>query len=89
VSDPSEVLKLSDKVMVKVMEVDVVRKRIALSIKQTEEATANRNSAAVKKFQQPFNNRQSSSNEKNSQRPSEKQDNMQDALALLKSKFRK
>ncbi len=37
ISDPGEVLKLNDKVMVKVVEVDMVRKRIALSIKQTQE----------------------------------------------------
>lgn len=40
ISDPSEVLKLNDKVTVKVLEVDAVRKRIALSIKQTQEAPA-------------------------------------------------
>jgi uncharacterized protein len=34
ISDPSEVLKLNQQVTVKVMEVDRVRKRIALSIKQ-------------------------------------------------------
>jgi uncharacterized protein len=34
ISDPNEVLKLNDKVQVKVTEVDPVRKRIALSIKQ-------------------------------------------------------
>lgn len=37
ISDPSEALKLGQKVNVKVMEVDIVRKRIALSIKQAEE----------------------------------------------------
>lgn len=37
ISDPNEVLKLNDKVKVKVLEVDIPRKRIALSIKQTEE----------------------------------------------------
>src|SRR5450432_1158883 len=34
ITDPNEVLKLNDKVQVKVTEVDPVRKRIALSIKQ-------------------------------------------------------
>jgi len=34
ISDPGEALKLGQKVQVKVMEVDVHRKRIALSIKQ-------------------------------------------------------
>lgn len=37
ITDPGEALKLGQKVNVKVLEVDVVRKRIALSIKQTEE----------------------------------------------------
>lgn len=37
ISDPSEVLKLQDKVQVKVLEVDIARKRIALSIKQAQE----------------------------------------------------
>ncbi|MFX7776310.1 S1 RNA-binding domain-containing protein, partial [Acinetobacter baumannii] len=36
ISDPSEVLSLQQKVHVKVLEVDIVRKRIALSIKQTQ-----------------------------------------------------
>jgi uncharacterized protein len=38
ISDPAEFLKLNDKVMVKVLEVDIPRSRIALSIKQTQEA---------------------------------------------------
>lgn len=38
ISDPNEILKLNDKVMVKVLEVDIPRKRINLSIKQTQEA---------------------------------------------------
>ena len=40
ITDPAEKLKLNDKVMVKVVEVDIARKRIALSIKQTQEAPA-------------------------------------------------
>jgi protein Tex len=35
ISDPAEVLKLNEKVQVKVTEVDLIRKRIALSIRQT------------------------------------------------------
>ena len=42
ITDPGEALKLGQKVNVKVLEVDVVRKRIALSIKQTEEAKSDR-----------------------------------------------
>lgn len=37
ISDPSEVLKLNQAVKVKVIEIDITRKRLALSIKQTEE----------------------------------------------------
>ena len=36
ITNPAELLKLGQKVMVKVVEVDLIRKRIALSIKQTE-----------------------------------------------------
>ncbi len=39
IKDPAEVLKLNDKVQVKVLEVDITRKRILLSIKQTQEHT--------------------------------------------------
>ena len=41
ITDPSEVLKLNQQVKVKVLEVDAVRKRISLSIKQTEIPTGN------------------------------------------------
>lgn len=40
ISDPAEALKLNEKVMVKVLEVDIARKRISLSIKQTVEPPA-------------------------------------------------
>ena len=40
IADPSEALKLGQKVSVKVMELDISRKRIALSIKQTETPAA-------------------------------------------------
>ena len=45
ITDPNEVLKLNDKVQVKVVEVDIPRKRIALSIKQTQDAPAKNNRA--------------------------------------------
>src|SRR5206468_9874375 len=38
ITDPNAAVKLNDKVMVKVLEVDIPRKRIALSIKQASEA---------------------------------------------------
>lgn len=54
ISDPNEVLKLNDKVKVKVLEVDTARKRISLSIKQTQEnkdKTSVRNTSTKKQGQ--------------------------------------
>lgn len=45
ISDPSDFLKLGQKVQVKVIEIDITRKRIALSIKQTENAPAKTSSS--------------------------------------------
>ena len=78
ITDPNEVLKLNDKVMVKVLEVDMSRKRIALSIKQTQEA--------------PARQQQSRGGDRNRQPAREKDTsnmNMNDALSMLKKKFGK
>ena len=77
ISDPSEALKLNDKVQVKVLEVDVLRKRIALSIKQTKEFNKTKNQ----------NSKGKSFNRKEEKDLS--QLNMNDALSALKSKFKK
>lgn len=83
ITDPNEVLKLNDKVQVKVMEVDVARKRIALSIKQTQDAPAREQRKARPNL--PNNN----------SKPQSKQEkdladlSVNDALALLKKKFGK
>ena len=74
VQDPGEVLKLNQKVTVKVLEVDVNRKRIVLSIKQVgqERKTvkpAIKSTAQVIKEEKPLV--------------------MEDALASLKQKFRR
>ena len=83
ITDPSEVLKLNDKVQVKVMEVDIARKRIALSIKQTQEGPA--------RTARP--NRPMTQNTKPSFPPNKEADladlSVNDALALLKKKFGK
>ncbi|MEI8278671.1 MAG: Tex family protein [Bacteroidota bacterium] len=76
ITDPSEALKLNQKVMVKVMEVDIVRKRIALSIKQAQEAPAKREK------KQQLNPR--ATNETGATGMS-----MNDALGMLKKKFGK
>lgn len=77
ITDPNEVLKLNDQVMVKVLEVDMDRKRIALSIKQTQEAPARQDRGRRDRPQ--GGNRQKET-------PST---NMNDALSMLKKKFGK
>ena len=81
IADPGEALKLNDQVMVKVLEVDKVRKRIALSIKQTQEAPQ-RQERQQSRPQQSFKN--------NAPKPKAKEpETMEDALSLLKKKFGK
>lgn len=75
ITDPSEVLKLNDKVQVKVLEVDVPRKRIALSIKQTQEAPAKQGG---QRFQPPKKQESELTNM-----------NLNDALSALKNKVKK
>lgn len=77
ITDPAQALKLNQKVNVKVLEVDMARKRIALSIKQTMEPQAK------KAKQQP---------NKDFKKPAGKDTtgmSMTDALSALKSKFGK
>ncbi len=73
VTDPNEALKLNQKVEVKVLEVDVARKRIALSIKQTQDAPQR-------------NNRSPKSEIRNAKKEPA---SMDDALAALKNRFKK
>jgi uncharacterized protein len=75
IQDPTEVLKLNQPVKVKVMEVDIARKRIALSIKQTEAEPAHTQKLKAQNFQPA----------KKETPPA----NMNDALAALKMKFGK
>ena len=79
ISDPAQALKLNDKVMVKVLEVDKQRSRIALSIKQTQEAPA--------KPQRSKNIGGQSNNNRKQEDLSNL--NVNDALAALKKKFGK
>ncbi|NDE09331.1 MAG: RNA-binding transcriptional accessory protein [Chitinophagia bacterium] len=73
ITDPSEVLKLNQQVRVKVMEVDITRKRIGLSIKQM---TAPSSGGQKRPIQ-----RQNSPVQKEAELP------MNDALVALKQKF--
>ena len=80
IQDPAEVLKLNQPVKVKVLEVDVARKRIALSIKQTEPAPAHSGGVARRGGGAPH---KPAVAVKEPQAPA----TMQDALAALKNKF--
>lgn len=83
ITDPGEVLKLNDKVMVKVVEVDIQRKRIALSIKQTQEAPQ-------RSQQKPFTQSHGKIGLKNNQPALVKESStMEDAMSLLRKKFGK
>lgn len=83
ISDPSEVLKLGMQVMVKVTDLDIVRKRIALSIKQADEKVGAPNPKRENsKFQQPIAS-------KPMPQVAKEPETMEDALAMLKNKFRK
>jgi protein Tex len=83
ITDPAEVLKLNQKVMVKVVEVDEVRKRIALSIKQTELPPARPQNQQQPRHKPHGGNPQQQKPEIKKELP------MNDALAMLKKKFGK
>ncbi len=89
ISDPNEVLKLNQQVMVLVTEVDIARKRIALSIKQATEPPA-----VIKKdkSQAPIPTRPMPKTADKPVKPVAKEEpklDMNDALSLLKNKFKK
>ena len=86
IMDPNEALKLNQHVQVKVLEVDVARKRIALSIKQTQEAPARKQQKATGiKMQESAPKKPASLPAKKEETPL----NMNDALSALKKKFGK
>jgi uncharacterized protein len=77
VSDPNEVVKLNQKVQVTVTEVDVARKRIALTMKTA--APAKSEGRTDKKFSKP----------PVQQKPAQKEESFADKLASLQSKFKR
>ena len=86
ISDPSEKLKLNQKVMVRVLEVDLARKRISLSIKQAEE----RGRTERKPMNKSLNRGRSSERPMSKNKPADISSlDMSDALAQLKKKFGK
>ena len=90
ISDPAEVLKLNMQVMVKVMEVDVVRKRIALSIKQADsEGSGSKVQGISQKAPGSGLKQPALGTQQGFQAKLKEPETMEDALALLKKKFGK
>jgi len=84
ITDPNEVLKLNQKVTVKVLEVDVARKRISLSIKQTQEAVPRKDKP------QSLSRKEFTKGKEQIKEPAKDAPiNMNDALSALKSKFKR
>lgn len=75
IADPKEVLKLNDKVMVKVLEVDIARQRINLSIKQALPAAASKAAPHQPKPKATI--------------PQKKEVSFSDSLSSLKDRFKK
>jgi protein Tex len=80
VSDPNQVVKLNQKVTVTVTEVDVARKRIALSMKDTSKPVSNKFQVGEKKTFQK-------SESKNTNKKQESLNPFQSKLMELKKKF--
>ncbi len=81
ISDPNEVLKLNQQVMVKVLEVDLSRKRISLSIRQATEKPGSDHKKTPKSTGSGGGGKAS--------RKNEQPQNLEDALSLLKKRFGK
>jgi uncharacterized protein len=83
ISDPAEALKLGQQVLVKVLEVDMARKRISLSIKQGESGRSEPTPKGTRDKQR-LPNPQPAKSEKQPEPAS-----LNDALAALKNRFKK
>ncbi len=70
IKDPNEVVKVGDKLTVRVLEVDLVRKRIALSAKRSSEAKVGGASGA-RPANGPGGQRQEAQRDRRPQRPQE------------------
>lgn len=83
VSDPTEVVNVQQKVMVTVLEVDIPRKRISLSMKDPDQPAEKR----IKKSRKQVHR----SNQQKHQKPQSNQTSqgdLQDKLSMLKNKFK-
>jgi uncharacterized protein len=92
VSDPSKALKLQQKVMVTVTEVDIQRKRIALSLKSDpfgKGGPAPKKSSTEKSAPQSSERRPRFEKASTEKKPSTEKLDMKSSLELLKGKFGK
>lgn len=78
ISDPNEVVKVSQKVEVTVTDIDVARKRISLSMKGEEKAPSRK---------KPQNKRQDNRRQDNRNQERQPEGDLQAKLAMLKGKF--
>lgn len=88
VKDPKEVVSVQQKVKVTVVEVDVARKRIGLSMKTNPFAEQAPQQAPPKKENNDGHKKKPSS-PKHSSKPPQKEMSMEEKLAMLVNKFRK
>lgn len=87
ISDPSEAVKLQQKVMVTVMEVDIPRKRISLSMKADPFATGPAPKKTFEKKEQGGANRSQPRQNFNQRKNEEPEGDLQAQLLKLKGKF--
>ena len=73
----------------KITDVDINRKRIALSVKQTQEVPLNRNQRSIAIKQKPVKINQPQVSAYKQKNVIKENDSMDDALSLLKKKFGK
>ena len=89
VKDPKEVVSVQQKVKVTVVEVDVARKRIGLSMKTNPFAEQAPQQAPPKKENNGGGHKKKPSSPKHSSKPPQKEMSMEEKLAMLVNKFRK
>jgi len=91
VKDPKEVVTVQQKVKVTVVEVDVARKRIGLSMKSDPFADAVPQQAPAQRDKNPKHKPKPTTGQKPSQssKPQQKEMTMEEKLAMLVNKFKK
>jgi uncharacterized protein len=89
VKDPKEVVTVQQKVKVTVVEVDVTRKRISLSMKSDPFADAAPQQAPTQRDKNPKQKSKPGSKPSQSNKPAQKEMSMEEKLAMLVNKFKK